>query len=93
MASNLVIILLLVLIIWGAYYLFSLSKNNRQSKKSFNPNAFPSNADRKLLRLVGGDRKYAARILNQLSQKYPGKSHKWYLEKAIYDLERDRGVY
>ena len=93
MASNLIFFLILLLIILGGYYLFYRSKNDSPSQDDFSTNVFLSNAERKLLRLVGGDRKYAARILNNLSQKYPGKSHQWYLEKAIYDLERDRGVY
>lgn len=28
--------------------------------------------------------------LNRLKAKTPGKSEEWYLEKIIYDLERDR---
>ena len=93
MDSNLIVFLICVLIIGGVYYFFYRSKNNVQSQNGDNSIPFSSKADRELLRLVGGDRKYAARILNNLSLKHPGKSHKWYLEKAIYDLERDRGVY
>lgn len=28
--------------------------------------------------------------IDRLKSKYPGHSEKWYLEKVIYDLERDR---
>lgn len=28
--------------------------------------------------------------IDRLKSKYPGRSEKWYLEKVIYDLERDR---
>lgn len=28
--------------------------------------------------------------LKAASKKYPGRSEQWYLEKIIYDLERDR---
>ncbi|MDD4362751.1 MAG: hypothetical protein PHD33_00875 [Atribacterota bacterium] len=30
------------------------------------------------------------RLLANLKQKYPNRSEEWYLEKMIYDLERDR---
>lgn len=45
---------------------------------------------RRLLRLVGDDRRIAAGLVERLRQKYPGMSEDWYWEKAIYDLERDR---
>lgn len=45
---------------------------------------------RKLLRLVGDDRKIAIDLVEQLKLKHPGMSEDWYWEKAIYDLERDR---
>ena len=30
------------------------------------------------------------RQLDWLERKFPGRSREWYLEKAVYDLERDR---
>lgn len=45
---------------------------------------------RKLLRLVGDDRKIAAGLVDRLRQRHPGMPEDWYWEKAIYDLERDR---
>lgn len=48
---------------------------------------------RKLLRLLNGDQKAATRLLTHTSLKYPGNTLDWYAEKAIYDLERDRGKY
>lgn len=45
---------------------------------------------RKLLRLVGDDRKIAAGLVERLRQRHPGMPEDWYWEKAIYDLERDR---
>lgn len=32
----------------------------------------------------------AERLINQLKTKHPGQNDKWYIEKAINDLERDR---
>ncbi|MEL6382983.1 MAG: tetratricopeptide repeat protein [Cyanobacteria bacterium J06626_18] len=45
---------------------------------------------RKLLRLVGDDRKIAVGLVKRLKLKHPGKPDDWYWEKAIYDLGRDR---
>jgi hypothetical protein len=45
---------------------------------------------RQLLRLVGGSRPTAERLISQARQRYPGKSEQWYWEKAIYDIQRDR---
>ena len=51
----------------------------------------PSRAvQRKLLRLVGDDRKIAVGLVKRLKLKHPGKPDDWYWEKAIYDLGRDR---
>lgn len=30
------------------------------------------------------------RYLENLRQKHPGKSEEWYLDKILYDLQRDR---
>ena len=45
---------------------------------------------RKLLRLVGDDRKIAVGLVKRLKMKNPDMPEDWYWEKAIYDLERDR---
>ena len=46
--------------------------------------------ERKLLKLLGGDRNTANRLILQSRRSYPDKSADWHWEKAIYDLERDR---
>ncbi len=43
-----------------------------------------------LLILVKGDVAAAKRLLAQQRRKNPGQSDNWYLEKVIWDLERDR---
>lgn len=45
----------------------------------------------RLLRLVGGQWAIAERLLDQAKFDSPGMTEEWYLEKVIYDLERDRG--
>ena len=51
------------------------------------------NGDRSLARqlqdAVRGDKDLARRLLNRAKLKYAGKSNRWYVEKIIYDLERD----
>jgi hypothetical protein len=43
-----------------------------------------------LLILLKGDVAAAKRLLAQQRRKNPGQSDNWYLEKVIYDIERDR---
>jgi hypothetical protein len=43
-----------------------------------------------LLRLLRGDRKAANRLLEHVREMHPGRSERWYYEKVIYDLQRDR---
>ena len=44
-----------------------------------------------LIKAAGGNKDLARRLLKHAKIKYPGKSKKWYREKIIYDLNRDRG--
>ncbi len=46
-----------------------------------------------LLMLLHDDRDTANRLLSQVRMRNPHKSIDWYVEKVIYDLERDRGSY
>jgi tetratricopeptide (TPR) repeat protein len=46
---------------------------------------------RRLLTLVGGHWPLAERLLGQVKHKHPEKSEVWYVEKVIYEIERDRG--
>lgn len=47
---------------------------------------------KKLLTLLHDDGDTANRLLSQVKLKNPHKSTDWYVEKVIYDLERDRGA-
>ncbi|MEO1374907.1 MAG: hypothetical protein AAFW70_11405 [Cyanobacteria bacterium J06635_10] len=67
---------------------FSTQSANRQGNISIeqaNPRL-----RQELLRLVGGDRQTANRLVAGIKQSHPDKSINWALEKVIYDLERDR---
>lgn len=81
------LLVILGLIIWFIWY----SANNA------------SQLDPKLLEELNGNRSLARqlqdaaknkgvakRLLEQAKFKYPDKSDRWYVEKIIYDLERDR---
>ncbi len=50
-----------------------------------------SRLQHQLLRLLHDDRELAIRLLSQVKTNNPGKPVDWYVEKVIYDLERDRG--
>lgn len=78
--------------------LTALHERNRPFKKHTNsrfnvppgsPRASPK-LQRKLLRLLHEDARVADRLITQASFRYPGKAPDWYVEKVIYDLERDR---
>jgi len=45
---------------------------------------------KQLLMLLQLDSVTAERLLRHEQNKYPGKSTKWYLEKVIFNLKRDR---
>ncbi|NJM86572.1 MAG: hypothetical protein HC847_04520 [Hydrococcus sp. RU_2_2] len=54
-------------------------------------NSRPINGiDRNLLEAAQGDRELARRLLIRARAKYPEKSQRWYVEKAINELNRDR---
>jgi hypothetical protein len=42
-----------------------------------------------LLQATRGNKALAKRLLEDVRFRYPGKSERWYLEKVLYDLERD----
>lgn len=48
------------------------------------------NLQHQLIQMLRGDAALAKRLLRQQRQINPGRSDNWYLEKVIYDLERDR---
>jgi hypothetical protein len=42
------------------------------------------------MRLVGGNRAVAERLVDQVRVRYPNHNEQWCWEKAIYDIQRDR---
>jgi hypothetical protein len=78
---------------------YNLRLSFRKKRKSYTkpesrkPYREPVRIPHELLIKVGGDAATAERLINQLQMKHPGKSSRWYAEKAIFDLERDKGRY
>lgn len=68
----------------------SYKKQKIQLKSSTSVASVPHNLKQKLFRLLLGDRITAQRLITSLRGKYPGEQERWYWEKAIRDLERDR---
>ncbi len=66
--------------------------SKRPSKSSSSTAIKPQHPhlERKLLKLLSGNRNTANRLIHQSQLRYPDKSADWHWEKAIYDLERDR---
>jgi hypothetical protein len=72
------------------------SKSSRVNRRSpvrpdeLNFNQANASLRHKLLRLLNGDQAAAHRLFKLATLKYPGETPNWYVEKMIYDLERDR---
>lgn len=64
--------------------------NPKITKNSYH-NVFVGRAWNQLLIRLQFDIPTAERLINSLRLKYPGESERWYIEKAIQDLDRDRG--
>jgi len=85
--------LLVVLVLW-------LKRRPRRPKQGYRLNtpAAPtaptrpvrSRTEKELLRLVGGNRAVAERLVEQVQLRNPHHSEQWCWEKAIYDIQRDR---
>jgi hypothetical protein len=52
----------------------------------------PAKISARLLELCNGNRATAQRLLDFALQQNPGKTAQWANEKAVWDLERDRGA-
>ncbi|MDZ7956545.1 MAG: hypothetical protein RMY34_01330 [Aulosira sp. DedQUE10] len=84
------IVVLLIIIL--SLTLIKLWSSKPRGKVSNSYLTDPKNRElqKRLLVLLRGDIAAAKRLLKQQRQIQPGKSDNWYLEKVIYDLERDR---
>ncbi|MBE9179751.1 hypothetical protein IQ268_14370 [Oculatella sp. LEGE 06141] len=67
------------------------SVQSRRQGDDVNVDRASGKLKKRLMRLLHDDRATANRLLTQVSFKYPNHPTDWYMEKVIYDLERDRG--
>ena len=58
-------------------------RKNRQEEPS-------QELKQRLYNLVGGNKEIAERLIDSEKERNPGYPEKWYWEKIVYDLERDR---
>lgn len=65
-----------------------LSKLPKRKKRRYGKDVY--RLESILLTRLLGDREVAKRLLGHARAMYPGRTAKWYLEKVIMDLERDR---
>jgi uncharacterized protein HemY len=90
----LAVLILLVIIAW--LYRARLQRWWRQrqsagSRTASRTGGRPSRAtEKQLLRLTGGNRAAAERLVSKVRQRYPDRPEQWCWEKAIFDIERDR---
>jgi hypothetical protein len=61
----------------------------RRSPKSDTANGVPSRLMNQLHRLTR-DRRVSERLIERIAFNNPGRSRRWCVEKAIYDIQRDR---
>ncbi|WP_260447129.1 hypothetical protein [Nostoc sp. 2RC] len=93
-AKFILLVVMLILCLWA--YLLQLfpQLGTYQLKPKYSRSYLidPKNRQlqKRLLDLLNGDVAAAKRLLSQQRQLHRGKSDNWYLEKVIYDLERDR---
>ncbi|MBD2360040.1 hypothetical protein H6G36_02300 [Anabaena minutissima FACHB-250] len=66
------------------------SKPRGKISRSYRTNPSNRKLQHQLIEMLRGDTAAAKRLLAQQRQINPGRSDNWYLEKVIYDLERDR---
>ncbi|MGB3757266.1 MAG: hypothetical protein WBA07_12980 [Rivularia sp. (in: cyanobacteria)] len=77
---------------FGTPLLYKRQKRQRRKTRKPRNSSIPKHlpAWGQLLMLVRHDEKTAVRLYNYAKNCNPGKSEKWVLEKALWDLERDR---
>lgn len=84
----------IILIIFLGLFLILRSQKLSQPRVCFSKKLFPSKRQqlyRQLRRMTYGDHAQIKRLVARAQANYPGKTDIWYLEKVIFDLERDRG--
>jgi hypothetical protein len=66
------------------------NKTNARITRIAHKNPMLAGLWHQLLIRVNFDTPAAERLVEQLRRKHPGQTDRWYIEKAIFDLERDK---
>lgn len=83
---NQLIIILFIILILAVVYIYLIKGSKRKSRKNL-----LWQECRKLLRLPDNlADKTIKRHIELLKARHPNRTEEWYLEKILYDLERDR---
>lgn len=83
---NQIFVILAIIIILAAFYIY-LPRKNKVGKKQ---QALRRECQMKLRLSPKLAEETIERFIQRLKEKYPNRSEEWYLEKILYDLERDR---
>jgi hypothetical protein len=85
--------LLMLGLVYTSWFLIDTLPSQPLKGKKYRENSSGSTyLEKKLLRMVGGNRAIVTRLLFNVRCKNPHKSKTWCYEKVIYDLQRDRGA-
>lgn len=88
-------VFLSVLCVHAIFWLIAEIRQQKRQKprrrwQRYTPQTNTSPQQAKLLNMLAGDRAAAQRLVSAARTRYPGHRERWYWEKALYDLERDR---
>ncbi|MEA5596521.1 ABC transporter permease [Rivularia sp. UHCC 0363] len=87
----------LIIIFGTLYFVLFWELKKRQSRSWSTQPAYPTEEPHRDVDLQSqlfakvGDAATAKRLVEQLKQNHPGMSEDWYWQRAIADLDRDRG--
>ena len=90
MAISLLLAVVLLLLLWLGLNRGSAGRRRPPQAGSVLTTSVRGHTQRYLLRLVGGNRDVAERLVRQVQLHHPDRPAQWCWEKAIHDLQRDR---
>jgi hypothetical protein len=84
------IIFALVIVLLILIYFFANRKSSRFNSSSSSKSSRSPKSYKYLIKLLNGDEKGAARLVESTQLKYPDRDQEWCIDKVINDLIRDR---
>jgi len=90
MAISLLLAVVLLFFLWLGLNRGSTGRRQPPQAGSVLTTSVRGHTQRSLLRLVGGNRDVAERLVRQVQLHHPDRPAQWCWEKAIHDLQRDR---